>query len=66
MSDTKIKICGLFRPCDADFVSGAKPDYAGCVFYEKSRRCVSPEDACALRAAIDPAIETVGVFVNAP
>ena len=27
-----IKICGLFRDCDIDFVNEAKPDYIGFVF----------------------------------
>jgi phosphoribosylanthranilate isomerase len=63
---TKIKVCGLFRPCDADFANRAMPDYAGLVFCEKSRRNVSPGRARALRAKIDPAIRVVGVFVDAP
>lgn len=66
METAKIKICGLFRPCDAEYVNVALPDYAGLVFYEKSRRRVAPEQARELRAAISPAIKTVGVFVNAP
>ena len=28
---TKIKICGLSRECDIDFVNETKPDYAGFV-----------------------------------
>jgi len=63
--ETKIKICGLTRLCDADAVNRAQPDYAGFVFYEKSRRNVSADQARALREAISPAIRTVGVFVNA-
>ena len=63
--ETKIKICGLSRLCDAEAVNRARPDYAGFVFYEKSRRNVSPDQAQALREAIAPAIRTVGVFVNA-
>lgn len=66
MSGTKIKICGLFRECDAAFVNAALPDYAGFVFYEKSRRNVLPEQARHLRALIVPQIKTVGVFVKAP
>ena len=62
---TKIKICGLTRLCDAASVNRAKPDYAGFVFYEQSRRNVSADQARALRAAILPGIRTVGVFVNA-
>ncbi|MDF2838639.1 MAG: trpF [Evtepia sp.] len=66
MSTTKIKICGLFQLCDAEFVNKANPDYVGFVFCEKSSRYVTEEKAQVLRNAINPAIETVGVFVDAP
>ena len=65
LNETKVKICGLFRPCDAGFVNRAMPNYAGFVFYEKSRRHVSAAQARALRQVIHPSICTVGVFVNA-
>lgn len=65
MMETKIKICGIFRPCDAEYVSAAVPDYAGFVFYEKSRRNITPERAWELRRAMPPAIITAGVFVEA-
>lgn len=26
---TKIKICGLYRPCDIQFVNDARPDWCG-------------------------------------
>lgn len=61
----KIKICGLFRPEDMDFVNEAKPDYIGFVF-ANSRRRVSPETAAELRKMLDPEIKAVGVFVDAP
>ena len=64
MKETKIKICGLFRPCDADFVNEAVPDYAGFVFYPQSPRYVTDAQAAALRARLSPAIVTVGVFVD--
>lgn len=66
MSKTKIKICGLFRLCDAEFVNEAKPDYAGFVFCEKSTRHITVEKAQSLRNAINASIQTVGVFVDAP
>ncbi len=65
MSETKIKICGLFRPCDAEFVNSARPDFAGFVFYEKSRRYVTFKEAQKLRESIRPEIRTAGVFVDA-
>lgn len=61
-----IKICGLFRECDADSVNQALPDYAGFVFWPKSRRCISLETAKVLKARLSPQIKTVGVFVDAP
>lgn len=61
---TKIKICGLSRPCDIDFVNEAKPDYIGFVFWEKSRRNVTKEQAAALKERLDPGILSVGVFVD--
>lgn len=63
---TKIKICGLFRPCDAEFVNEAMPDYAGFVFFEKSHRNVTAEQAALLREKIHSSIPVAGVFVNAP
>lgn len=63
---TKIKICGLFRPCDAEYVNEAMPDYAGFVFFEKSHRNVTMQQAAQLRKSIHPSIPAVGVFVNAP
>lgn len=65
MKKTKIKICGLFRLCDTDFVNEAMPDYVGFVFYEKSHRYITLEQAENLRQKISSAIKTVGVFVNA-
>ncbi len=61
----KIKICGLFRACDAEYVNRALPDYVGFVFFEKSHRNVSFERAQSLRVLIDPAICAAGVFVDA-
>lgn len=62
----KIKICGLTRPEDVEAVNRYKPDYVGFVFAEGSPRRVTPEQAAALKAALDPDIAAVGVFVNAP
>jgi phosphoribosylanthranilate isomerase len=59
----KIKICGLSRPVDIDYVNEAQPDYIGFVF-AKSRRQVSEELAGKLKSMLNPAIQSVGVFVN--
>ncbi len=61
----KIKICGLSRSCDVDFVNEAGADFAGFVF-AASRRRVLPTTARQLRDRLDAAIPAVGVFVNAP
>ena len=61
-----IKICGLMRTADAQAVNAAMPDYAGFIFFEKSRRYVTPELAKEIRKELHPDIRTVGVFVDAP
>ena len=60
----KVKICGLTRECDIDFVNEALPDYVGFVF-AKSRRQITPEWASCLRKRLNSSIGVVGVFVNA-
>lgn len=64
---TKIKICGLFRECDIDYVNEARPDYAGFILnYPKSHRNVPPGTAQELRSKLLTEIKAVGVFVNQP
>ncbi|MDR0857983.1 MAG: phosphoribosylanthranilate isomerase [Oscillospiraceae bacterium] len=64
MQTCKIKICGLTRIEDIDYVNLAKPDYIGFVFAESKRR-IEPEFAARLRELLNPGIVPVGVFVNA-
>jgi len=59
----KIKICGLFRDIDIDYVNDAMPDFIGFVF-AKSRRQVSEGWAEAMRPKLRSEITPVGVFVN--
>ena len=61
---TKMKLCGLFRPCDIDAANELKPEYIGFVFAPKSRRYVTPEEAAELKKLLAPTIQAVGVFVN--
>ena len=64
---TRIKICGLTRPEDVRYVNTAKPDWCGFILnFPRSRRNVTPEQARALRAGLDPDIRPVGVFVDRP
>lgn len=63
---TKIKICGLSRPEDIDYVNEACPDYCGFVIgVPSSRRNVSVETLYCLRRRLSGAVKAVGVFVNA-
>lgn len=59
----KIKICGLFRDCDIDYVNEARPDYIGFVF-AKSKRQVTIEQAKRMKERLDSNIIAVGVFVD--
>jgi phosphoribosylanthranilate isomerase len=58
---TKIKICGLKRIEDIEYVNELLPDYAGFVFAESSR-CISLQEARKLISLLDKKIKTVGVF----
>lgn len=64
MSSTKIKICGLSRDIDAEYVNKYMPDYVGFIFWPKSHRCILKETAVRLRGLINKDIKTVGVFVD--
>lgn len=61
---TRIKLCGLTRPCDIEAVNELNPEYIGFVFAQKSRRYITAEKAEELKKLLHPDIETVGVFVN--
>jgi phosphoribosylanthranilate isomerase len=64
---SKIKLCGLSRPCDMDYVNEAGPDFCGFIInVPKSRRNVTPETLRKLRPLLREGITPVGVFVNAP
>ncbi|MCD7862964.1 MAG: phosphoribosylanthranilate isomerase [Lachnospiraceae bacterium] len=61
---TQIKICGIRRAQDVDYINEFLPDYIGFIFWEKSFRCVTLEQALELRRQTNPHIPAVGVFVN--
>ena len=61
---TKIKFCGLTRTGDIEAANELKPDYIGFVFWPKSKRAVTAEEAKTLKAKLDPSIKAVGVFVD--
>jgi len=57
----KIKICGLKRVEDIEYVNELLPDYVGFVF-AKSNRQVTLSEASELIGLLDKNIKTVGVF----
>ena len=59
----KLKICGLFRECDIEYVNEARPDFIGFVF-APSRRQVSADWVAGMRSRLRPEIKAVGVFVD--
>lgn len=61
---TKIKFCGLTRPCDIEAANEIKPDYIGFVFAPKSKRRVSYKQAVDLKNLLSKEIKAVGVFLN--
>lgn len=60
---TKIKLCGMMRPCDIDYANEVLPDYVGFIF-ANTRRKISMEQAEAFREALNDRIDAVGVFYN--
>jgi phosphoribosylanthranilate isomerase len=60
---TKVKICGLKRMEDIEYVNELLPDYIGFVF-AKSKRQIDLKQAITLSTKLDCRIKKVGVFVN--
>ncbi|MBQ9898760.1 MAG: phosphoribosylanthranilate isomerase [Ruminococcus sp.] len=63
---TKIKLCGMTKPESIICLNRIKPDFAGFVFAEKSKRYVTRETARELSLMLDKDITLVGVFVDSP
>ena len=61
---TKIKICGITKKEEIEMLNRAKVDYAGFVFYEKSKRNIDPEKAAELAKGLDKGIRKVAVTVS--
>ena len=61
---TKIKFCGLTRPCDIAAANEIKPDYVGFVFAPNSKRRVGYKQAVDLKNLLSKDIKAVGVFLN--
>ena len=64
-SSTKIKICGLTSPAEARYLNENHGDFAGMVlFFPKSKRNISIEQAMEIMAALDASIKRVAVVVS--
>ena len=66
MFGTELKICGLKRLEDIIAVNRHGSDYAGFVFFEKSKRYVDPYKANELISLLRADIKPVGVFMDEP
>lgn len=64
MHRTRIKICGITREEDLRAAVALGADALGFVFYPKSPRNVTPEQAALLCAALPPYVSAVALFVN--
>lgn len=60
----KIKICGITSRKETDWLNAVNVDYAGFVFYEKSKRNVSMTDAVMIKKSLYPSVQTVAVTVS--
>lgn len=63
---TRVKICGITRQEDADAAVAAGADALGFVFFPKSSRYVSVDQAARIVANLPPFLNTIGLFVNSP
>lgn len=61
---TRIKFCGLVRPVDVDIAVALGVDAVGFVFYPRSPRALTIDEARSLRQRLPSWVSAVGLFVN--
>ncbi|WP_323779752.1 phosphoribosylanthranilate isomerase [Thalassovita sp.] len=64
-SDVKVKICGLKRPEEVEAAARAGAAYIGLVFFPKSPRCVTLDEARELAWAAPVGLAKVALVVDA-
>ena len=65
MKRCRVKVCGVTSVADVQMLCAAGVDAVGLVFYAKSKRNVSIEQASAICRAVSPFVTTVGLFLDA-
>ena len=60
----KVKMCGMRRKEDIAYATEVKPDAIGYIFFSKSKRYVTGQQAREIDQNLDQKILSVGVFVN--
>ena len=65
MKRTRVKVCGITRPVDAVAAAELGVDAIGLVFYPKSPRFVTAEQAAEIVSALPPFVSTVALFMDA-
>lgn len=60
----KIKICGITSEKESDYLNDNKVDFAGFVFYEKSKRNITIDKARLIMNRLDSNIRKVAVMVS--
>lgn len=61
-----IKLCGIRRAEDVQYVNEFPPDYIGMILAEGFRRTIGVEAAAEITKSLDGRIKKTGVFVDTP